>query len=506
MPSARYWRLVGCKPYGYGADLSLSEVALYAGATRVDTGLACPYTPSSGSLSNLADGSTSSVCTFTPASFDKSNFALTWDLGSAQDVTSIDIGSAANKSSYLAEGLLQASSNGSIWTSVSRIRGLTYPGANALTSVANFKVVDPTFLARFDGTNGAQSISNAYGSTPTFTFSTGVALSTAQKYSGTASMYFPGTDKLLYSSTQPHAASFIASTQQSMSAWIYYDNASYLANSLRVGSAWDTYSSNTAQEGWVLAVNASGGLDCTLFFNNAFPGSPSVTLSSAAASIPLQTWTHVAWDRRGDNFWLYINGQVVDSETLVNAGTFAGLATRQFAIGCTNANTSNTPWKGYIDEYMLLNGAAIFGGLPFTPGAWIDQTGDSPSAYTASPDVILDSRTFDKILFSNPTTNTQAKITDVQAVRRDLYFGGNGVVNGTVKEKSTPSNIPLYRRVRLIDQRSGNMVAETWSNATTGAYTFANIDRSRKYTVVSYDHTGFYRAVIADNLTPDLMS
>lgn len=112
---------------------------------------------------------------------------------------------------------------------------------------------------------------------------------------------------------------------------------------------------------------------------------------------------------------------------------------------------------------------------------------------------------FDVVLFANPTTNTQVKLSQ-QSARLDLYFGGNGVINGTVKEKSTPSNIPLYRRVRLVEQRSGYVVAETWSNATTGAYTFANIDRSRKYTVVSYDHTGVYRAVIADNLTPDLMS
>lgn len=505
MPSARYWRLIGCKPYGYGADLSLSEVALYAGATRVDAGLTCTYTPSSGSLSNLADVSTASLCTFTHASFSKPNFALAWDLGSAQDVTSIDIGSADNKSSYLAEGLLQASSDGTVWVSVSRIRGLTYPGANALTSVANFKVVDPTFLARFDGTNGTQTISNAYGATPTFTFSTGVALSTAQKYSGTASMYFPGTDKLLYSSTQPHAASFTSSTQQSMSAWIYYDNASYLANLLRVGSAWDTYNSNASQEGWVLLVDPTGALNCNFFFNNSFPGSPNVILYSPAAAIPLQTWTHVAWDRRGDNFWLYVNGQVVDSETLTNAGTFAGMATRQFAIGCTNANPANTPWKGYIDEYMLLNGAAIFGGLSFTPGPWTEQTGDSPSTYAAAPDVLIETASFDKVLFANPTTNTQVKAPE-QSARLDVYFGGNGIIVGTVKEKSTPSNIPLYRRVRLVEQRSGYVVAETWSNATTGAYSFANIDRSRKYTVVSYDHTGFYRAVIADNLTPDLMS
>lgn len=104
-----------------------------------------------------------------------------------------------------------------------------------------------------------------------------------------------------------------------------------------------------------------------------------------------------------------------------------------------------------------------------------------------------------------PALSVKKKSSDAIKVK-DLYWGGNGVINGTVKEKSTPINVPLHRRVRLIDQRSGLVVAEAWSNETTGAYSFANIDRSRVYTVISYDHTTLYRAVIADNLTPDLMT
>lgn len=76
---------------------------------------------------------------------------------------------------------------------------------------------------------------------------------------------------------------------------------------------------------------------------------------------------------------------------------------------------------------------------------------------------------------------------------------------GTVKEKSTPTNTPLRRRVRLHYEKSGRMVRETWSDAATGAYSFDNIRGDQTYFVVSFDHTLNYRAVIADNLAPEAM-
>ena len=46
---------------------------------------------------------------------------------------------------------------------------------------------------------------------------------------------------------------------------------------------------------------------------------------------------------------------------------------------------------------------------------------------------------------------------------------------------------------------------EQFSDAVTGVYDFKNIDETASYTVLSYDHLRNYRAVIADNLTPELM-
>ena len=82
---------------------------------------------------------------------------------------------------------------------------------------------------------------------------------------------------------------------------------------------------------------------------------------------------------------------------------------------------------------------------------------------------------------------------------------GVGRVHGTVQLKGEPSNTPLKRRVRLIRERDGLQVRETWSDPVTGAYEFNFIDELQTWTVISYDHTRDKRAVIADALVPDLI-
>lgn len=79
--------------------------------------------------------------------------------------------------------------------------------------------------------------------------------------------------------------------------------------------------------------------------------------------------------------------------------------------------------------------------------------------------------------------------------------GGNGRVRGTVKEKHTPANVPVFRRVRLIRERDGYVLREQWSDPATGAYDFQWVNENYRYTVLSYDHTENYQATANDNLT-----
>ena len=74
---------------------------------------------------------------------------------------------------------------------------------------------------------------------------------------------------------------------------------------------------------------------------------------------------------------------------------------------------------------------------------------------------------------------------------------GAATLTGTV---TNIGGIPVRRRVQLIEERSGRVIREVWSDAATGVYVFSEIRPQVKYTVVSYDHTGLFRAVIADNL------
>ena len=76
-------------------------------------------------------------------------------------------------------------------------------------------------------------------------------------------------------------------------------------------------------------------------------------------------------------------------------------------------------------------------------------------------------------------------------------------VNGVVEIFGAP-NTPVQRAVRLIDWKSGRIVREVFSNATTGAYSFDGV-KSGPWLVLTHDPTGEYNAVVADNIYGTLM-
>ena len=82
---------------------------------------------------------------------------------------------------------------------------------------------------------------------------------------------------------------------------------------------------------------------------------------------------------------------------------------------------------------------------------------------------------------------------------------GIGRVYGTVQRKTDPANIPLKRKVRLVRERDGLVVRETWSDANTGQYEFRYIDELQTWTVIAYDYEQNFRAVIADGITPEII-
>jgi len=106
---------------------------------------------------------------------------------------------------------------------------------------------------------------------------------------------------------------------------------------------------------------------------------------------------------------------------------------------------------------------------------------------------------------ATPTEHTRLSVESGSV--KDLITGvlgqGIGRVKGTVK--ITPAT-PTHRKVRLIRERDNMLIREQWSDAATGDYDFKFVDELQTFTVLSYDHTGLYRAVVADGIVPELMS
>jgi hypothetical protein len=75
---------------------------------------------------------------------------------------------------------------------------------------------------------------------------------------------------------------------------------------------------------------------------------------------------------------------------------------------------------------------------------------------------------------------------------------------GTVADVVTVNGQPptLSYRVRAMRESDGGLVAETWSAAGTGAYSFSNLDVTERYVTVALDHTGTHKPVAAGPLVP----
>lgn len=157
--------------------------------------------------------------------------------------------------------------------------------------------------------------------------------------------------------------------------------------------------------------------------------------------------------------------------------------------------------------YTLLQAAEASVGGAVVACAFLPFTSDSVGMVDGG---------FDPTPLRTPALSSAALLSDAVGATQsllngeplgiDVEDGGDGRITGTVKRKDTPLNVPLRRRVVLLNNFDHRKVREVWSDAATGYYEFTGVARLRTYTVVSYDHTGQYRAVLADNLTPERMS
>lgn len=205
-------------------------------------------------------------------------------------------------------------------------------------------------------------------------------------------------------------------------------------------------------------------------------------------------WHHVAVTRQSGTMRLFVDG--ASQGSVANTVSFSMPTSTR--IGSREDNAGY--FTGHLDDYRITKGIARYTENFTPPGAIEYFNWDDPANITPST---AESHTFAPYAPPRSVHLPTVAPDPISGIRGGTEYGGRGRIVGTVKNKGEPSDTPVYRRVRLFKDRDGQCVAETWSDPVTGVYAFENISPAHKYTALSYDHTGQFRAVVADNLTPE---
>lgn len=314
-----------------------------------------------------------------------------------------------------------------------------------------------------------------------------VAVSTAEKKYGAGSAVFDGSTGYLtpLSQSQTLAEDFCIELWMRSST-----DTSAMAVSPRLISSGTFSAANKLQIR--LRGNPSGNPD--LDAAGVLQVLTDVVVLRSASPLNDGLWHHVAVTRQSGTMRLFVDG--------ASQGSVASTVSFSMPIGtriCSREDNAGY-FTGHLDDFRITKGVARYTENFTPPGAieyfnWDDPANITPStaeSYTFAP-------------YAPPRSVHLPTVAPgpISGIRGGTEYGGRGRIVGTVKNKGEPSDTPVYRRVRLFKDRDGQCVAETWSAPVTGAYAFENINPEHKYTALSYDHTGQFRAVVADNLTPE---
>jgi hypothetical protein len=208
-----------------------------------------------------------------------------------------------------------------------------------------------TLLLNGNGTNGAQNNTFLDSSTNNFTITRNgnTTQGSFSPYGTLWSNFFNGSNYLSLASTSGGALDLSSVSTFTIEAWVY------------------TTAYNTEQNGIITNRPASGS------FGFDFRINPSGTLQfyytgftslTTTATVPLNTWSHIAVTRSGANLFLFINGALSATSTTFSNGSNTAQA---IWVGNSAACAPGAGGQlGYISNLRLLNGTALYTSA-FTP-------------------------------------------------------------------------------------------------------------------------------------------
>jgi hypothetical protein len=214
-----------------------------------------------------------------------------------------------------------------------------------------------TMLLHMDGANGSTSVIDSSGNGYDMTISGVANLNTSVKMFGASSLGFNGSSGRADRSSATNELGAFSGGAGTIDCWVYL-------NSLSNGSqhVWQIFGGSLNSR---IALYLPSGKPTVFGADNS--SSQGVVLSAASA-ISVGVWTHVAVEITSPVLArLYVGGSVADTNSGRTA-LFGRTASSGLTLGVQGYSPTSSDWlNGYIDEFRMIKGSAVYNGVPFTP-------------------------------------------------------------------------------------------------------------------------------------------
>jgi hypothetical protein len=201
-----------------------------------------------------------------------------------------------------------------------------------------------SLLLHGDGTNGSTTIIDS-SPTPKTVTANNAQISTAQSKFGGSSILLTGSSSALRLARQ--VAFDFGTADFTIELWLYPTSVASNSN------IWSQRTS--ASNGISFRLTAS---KLNFFYDNLGTGN-----FSGATSLLNNTWQHVALTRQGNNFKLWLDGQLDGTSAAISADVTSTIDPK---VGATAGTFNVEVYSGYIDDLRITKGIARYT-ANFTP-------------------------------------------------------------------------------------------------------------------------------------------
>ena len=197
------------------------------------------------------------------------------------------------------------------------------------------------------------------------------------------------------------------------------------------------YNNTTGARRFIAGQSNSGGSDASGSFgiqktaSNKLQGSLNTTgavINSVTSTndLPLNSWVHCAFVRDGATLRIFING--VQEGTFNIGALVAQDSANQVGIGSAGEYVSTDTWSGYISNFRLVNGTALYT-ANFTPATSILTAVSNTSLLTCHANRLVDASTNNFAITRNGDVSVQSfnpfNLTNT-GTTGSIYYDNNG--------------------------------------------------------------------------------